>query len=1359
MDHIRFGDPQGFTTLPYVLAWVNMANGYKIGVQKRGRVAHLWIHRGSWEWVAAIDDQRNSMGTSGQQCRLAMEITGSETRAEDFGSGEAITPPPLEQSFGTCGVGVHAYSRSVCRKGVNTLTGSYTTRAVDLSMPGLGIPFTLIRTYTSSDADFTSVLGRGWTHSFASSLTEVTPPPVQKSGARVLQTGDIELRGDDGQHLLYERQPDGVSFLSPSGGLSLLSAVPGGYELLRHDHSTYRYDSTGQKLVWMRDRNGRGLSFTYVGSELDRITDSAGRIVDLDYVGGRLTKVTLPDGRYVAYGYSPSGLLESVRDARGFTTLYGYDGAGRLASITDQRTNRILLNTYDSASGRVSEQLDANDKLTRFAWDDATQTSTMTDARNKQWKDVYAGRLLKERLNPLQEKTQFEYDLDLNVRKVTDPRGNVTTMEYDARHNLRKRTAAAPFSYVEEWAYTTQNDVDTYKDGRLQVTDYDYTAGNLTSVKEPDPDGPGPLGNPTWAYGRDPAGTGLLKSIRDPLGKTTAFDHYPDGNVRTITTQLGHITTLCYDGSGRLIGRVDPRGTQNCDPANNHRWSYEYNENDQLRKVTDPLGNTTQLAYDPAGNLETRTDARTNLTRWTYEKANRLDTVTVPDPDPSDGVPAPVARYEYDAVGNLSKVIDAKLPAGRQTLYEYDDANRLRMTTAPLNRIWTYGYDPNGNLETVVDANGNFTTGDPNDGKTIYGYDELNRLRSITYSDATPDVTFAYDANDNRKQMADGSGTETYDYDFLNRLTTVTRGSSVFSYAYDLLNLTGRTYPGGTSTTYLYDDDERLRRATSGSLQTNYTYDAAANLQTTTLPAANGYLETRDYDRAGRLTLVEHTKGPSILSKFVIDPDPVGNPRSVVRTGTSLTQTQTYQYDNLDRLKGVCFQAGSPPCPAGADPYIRWTYDEVGNRLTETRTGNVTTSYAYNDADELTQTSSSAGTTAFLYDKNGNQTQKGSRLFTYDLANRLKTTTLGNSTATYSYDGEGKRLQTSTGNGANAKTNFLWDVSHALPQLALERNGNDALQRQYLYGLQRIRQTVGTASYYHSDGLGSVSNLTSDTGASQRALSYEPFGQVRTNTGSGPSTFLKFTGEYEDPTGLYHLRARQYDPSIGRFLTRDPAGVGHSYAYADNMPTVFGDPSGLVFGPLGDWLRGHSRERELVSSVTEKAGSAVAAHGHTALDVGGLAPFLGEVFDLINCGWYGVEGDELNAGLSCGSAIPFAGYATTSVKFGRKFNSALVAAKEAPAIVRGGETAATRYGREIHKTFDYGAGFRREFTLPSGRRADAVNLRTREVVELKPNNPRAMAQGRHQLEAYARELEELYPGAPFTRRLETYDRP
>ena len=117
-----------------------------------------------------------------------------------------------------------------------------------------------------------------------------------------------------------------------------------------------------------------------------------------------------------------------------------------------------------------------------------------------------------------------------------------------------------------------------------------------------------------------------------------------------------------------------------------------------------------------------------------------------------------------------------------------------------------------------------------------------------------------------------------------------------------------------------------------------------------------------------------------------------------------------------------------------------------------------------------------------------------------------------------------------------------------------------------------------TTSYYIRDGLGSSANLTSSSGATQWTWSYEPFGSLRTETkasGNQPANFLKFTGEYADPTGLYHLRARQYDPVAGRFLTRDPAdqtvndGLISAYAYVANRPTVMVDPSGETFRPSG----------------------------------------------------------------------------------------------------------------------------------------------------------------------------------------------
>ena len=112
--------------------------------------------------------------------------------------------------------------------------------------------------------------------------------------------------------------------------------------------------------------------------------------------------------------------------------------------------------------------------------------------------------------------------------------------------------------------------------------------------------------------------------------------------------------------------------------------------------------------------------------------------------------------------------------------------------------------------------------------------------------------------------------------------------------------------------------------------------------------------------------------------------------------------------------------------------------------------------------------------------------------------------------------------------------------------------------------------TSTNAWYYHYDPLGSVRNVTS-TGTTQLTYDYEPYGTIRTSCGTSPTNLLKFTGEYNDPTGLYHLRARQYDPVSGRFLTVDPAGQSPGgtaitpYGYVAARPTLMADPSGEIF--------------------------------------------------------------------------------------------------------------------------------------------------------------------------------------------------
>ena len=346
---------------------------------------------------------------------------------------------------------------------------------------------------------------------------------------------------------------------------------------------------------------------------------------------------------------------------------------------------------------------------------------------------------------------------------------------------------------------------------------------------------------------------------------------------------------------------------------------------------------------------------------------------------------------------------------------------------------------------------------------------------------------------------------------------------------------------------------------------TSYAYDAAGNLTSTTLPSGNGYVETRVYDNAGRLTEIKNAKGASTLSRYVATLDPIGEPTQIARTG-AVTSTTAYGYDNIGRITSVCFQAS---CPNQTDPKIAWTYDGVGNRLTENRSG-TTTTYAYDADDRMT----GAGSTTYAYDSDGNQTQAGSRTFVWDLAGRMKSTTSGSTTMTYSYDGDGLRLKASTGSGANANTNYGWDITHPLPQLALERNGSNALIRRYVYGLELISMnSAGSNYFYHYGPVDSVSELTSSTGATQWTYAYEPFGATRTETKNNtkaPTNVIKFNGQLLDTTpNLYYLRAREYDPATGRFTSRDSyqqtiiAPHVADYPYALDQPTILMDPSGL----------------------------------------------------------------------------------------------------------------------------------------------------------------------------------------------------
>ena len=114
--------------------------------------------------------------------------------------------------------------------------------------------------------------------------------------------------------------------------------------------------------------------------------------------------------------------------------------------------------------------------------------------------------------------------------------------------------------------------------------------------------------------------------------------------------------------------------------------------------------------------------------------------------------------------------------------------------------------------------------------------------------------------------------------------------------------------------------------------------------------------------------------------------------------------------------------------------------------------------------------------------------------------------------------------------------------------------------------------SASSVDYYGHDPLGSIRDVTDANGTPVAGYDYEPYGSIRTQTGTLDQP-LRFTGQYLDPSGLYHLRARQYDSPSGRFLSADPArqtldgGALTAYAYAGNRPTTMVDPTGETFYP------------------------------------------------------------------------------------------------------------------------------------------------------------------------------------------------
>jgi RHS repeat-associated protein len=1062
----------------------------------------------------------------------------------------------------------------------NVANGNLSHSQELFSSKGSALPLDMSLYYNSADPNNGS-LGLSWSHSYDISLNENTD-------------GSILLKEGNWQRTLYTAS--GGSYIpQPNDYSTLVKNSDSTYTITQKDGTKYNFNSDG-KITTIVDRNGNTDTFAYTGGNLTSITDPGGRTAALAYDSdNHLISVTDPSGNSYTFTYA-SGTLSSVTYPDGGVWHYTYDDKAFMLTKTDPMGNTTTY-TYDD-SHRIASSKDPEGKTRSVSYPtgtDTVKTTTFTEKDGGVWQYTYdtTKGTLNQKIDPQGGVTSYTYDGNGNTLSTTKPDGTTTGYTYDAQGNMTSTTDA--LGQTTSYTYNNLGEVLSIKDPQGNTTSNTYdTNGNMTAMTDP--------AGATTKYEYDAKGN--IVKVTNPLGQATVFTYDTGGNLASVTDPAGAKTTFTYDATGNMISQTDTSGAAT---------KFEYNAKNQLVKTTDPKGNVTTYAYDLAGNKVSETDANGNTTNYEYNAKGQV----VKSKDALGNVTV----FTYGGTGcascgggtdKLTSLTDAN---GNATTYNYDNLGRLLNETDPIGNIASYSYDANGNLTAKTDANGN----------TIkYGYDSLGRLAKKTYPDGTEE-TFTYDAKGNILTATNKNISYTFTYDASGKVLSVTdsNGREV-QYDYDLAGrMTKLTYPEGSVVNYGYDKAGRLATITNSGKTFSFNYDDLG--RRTKLDYPDGTTAEYGYDEAGRLTSLVHKKnfGPTIDS-FTYNYDKVGNRLSKAEPEVKIN----YNYDKIYRLLQALPERGRYRQIVSQSE--NYTYDPVGNRLTGPLD---ILSYIYDQGNQLTDlTGQPKGIIAngkpvvlchnehdkaeYSYDKNGNLVKKvepagpfqfkTTTLYSYDFENRLiKVETQREhweNVVTFTYDPFGRRLSKTVQKEEIEDKDNDWhgekcEHGHKVPRttsyvydnedIILEYNGRGDATSRYVHGpgvdeplaLYSGRETY----YYHADGLGSITALTDRQGQVVQKYEYDSFGNLKEGLGFIDQPYTYTGREWDKETGLYYYRARYYDPTIGRFINRDPIGilgniynnqynvsfdqyvssVQNTYAYTENNPVNYIDPSGL----------------------------------------------------------------------------------------------------------------------------------------------------------------------------------------------------
>jgi RHS repeat-associated protein len=469
--------------------------------------------------------------------------------------------------------------------------------------------------------------------------------------------------------------------------------------------------------------------------------------------------------------------------------------------------------------------------------------------------------------------------------------------------------------------------------------------------------------------------------------------------------------------------------------------------------------------------------------------------------------PMPVVNYEYDAEGNLTKVIAAPGVAGFNfaTQSAYDSLQRNTSITNAKSGVIQLGSDRLGRTTSVTDPR-NLVTQTPRNG-----------LGSVTQLNS-PDTGLAshtFDAEANLKTRTDSRGVlATYTYDALSRLASIAytqaaQPSQTLQWTYDQVGagfshgvgrLTSTTHPGGAAQ-YSYDPQGRLLTSTqrvnaaSGantvdiSLAVGYSYDSAGRITQITYPSGRVLAIAHSQGQPSGITLSRLAGATAVPVLSQIQWRPFGGPSSWRQELTAGPQTITRSYDMAGRA--VRYPLG---------PFVRdLSYDAAGrisgyshfDRASGTATAPATAlsqTFSYDELGRITGVTSAASTWAIDYDANGNRTSVtlngAASIYTtaatsnrlqsisnparnfgydnagnttsdsrgttssYDLTGRLASLTSGAVTTTFTYNAFGQRVRKYASSGAASTVLFAYDQDG---HLLGEYDSTGAALREYVW--------------------------------------------------------------------------------------------------------------------------------------------------------------------------------------------------------------------------------------------------------------------------------------------------------------------